>query len=66
MIFAFIIIVGGVVTMIIGFSNKNKEGNPEYDTHKKAIFTNLSLYYAVSIPLGLIALVVYIFKFVVY
>ncbi|KRE82435.1 hypothetical protein ASG89_14355 [Paenibacillus sp. Soil766] len=63
-IFAAILITGAVATIAIGHSNKNKEGNPGYDRQTKSIFVNLTLYYAVIIPLGLLALVVYIVKFI--
>ncbi|TVY05580.1 hypothetical protein [Paenibacillus cremeus] len=63
-IFAIILIGGAIATMAIGFSAKNREGNPDYDKKTKSIFTGLSLYYAISIPLGFIALVVYIVKYV--
>ncbi|CAN7723988.1 hypothetical protein [Paenibacillus sp. LjRoot56] len=61
-IFAAILITGGVATIAIGHSNSNKEGNPGYDRQTKSIFVNLTLYYAVIIPLGLLALIVYIVK----
>jgi hypothetical protein len=64
LIFAFLIIGGGIATVMIGFSNKNKEGNPGYDKQTASIFKGLSLYYAVSIPLGLLALAVYVVRFV--
>lgn len=63
-VFAVILIGGGVGTMMVGFSNKNKEGNPDYDKHTKSIFTNLSLYYLVAISLGILALITYIMKYV--
>jgi hypothetical protein len=57
-------LVGTIATLMIGHSKKNKEGNPDYDKQTKSIFTRLSLYYAIVIPLGFLALIVYIAKYI--
>lgn len=61
-IFAVLLLLGGgVATMMIGFSEKNKEGNPNYDKKTKSMLTGLSLYYAIPIVIGIIAFIVFIF-----
>lgn len=54
-----ILIVGGLATLMIGLSKKNNENNPDYFKNTKRIFTGLSLYYIITILLGVIGLIVY-------
>jgi hypothetical protein len=54
-----ILILGGLATLMIGFSKNNKESNPDYFINTKRIFTGLSLYYIITILLGVIGLIVY-------
>ena len=54
-----ILIVGGLATLMIGLSKKNNENNPEYFKNTKRNFTGLSLYYIITILLGVIGLIVY-------
>ncbi|WP_044478585.1 hypothetical protein [Paenibacillus antibioticophila] len=61
-IFAVLLLVGGgIATMLIGFSEKNREGNPSYDKRTKRNVTGLTLYYAIPVVLGMIAFIVFIF-----
>lgn len=51
-----------VATILVGISKKNKEGNPDYDTRTKGIFSRLSWIYIIVIVLGYAAFIVYITK----
>lgn len=57
-----ILLGGGIATVMVGLSSKNKEGNPDYDKKTKSIFTRLSLYYVIPIVLVTIAFIVYLFN----
>lgn len=61
-VFAVLLLVGGgIATMLIGFSEKNREGNPSYDQNTRRNVTGLSLYYVIPVALAMIAFIVFIF-----
>jgi nucleoside recognition membrane protein YjiH len=60
LVFATILLIGAVATIMVGVSKKNKEGNPAYDTKTKGNWSRLSWIYLVVIVLGYAALLVYI------
>ncbi|MEK8129524.1 hypothetical protein WMW72_16585 [Paenibacillus filicis] len=60
MVFATILLIGAVSTIMVGVSKKNKEGNPSYDSKTKGNWSRLSWIYIVVIVLGYVALVAYI------
>lgn len=61
-VYAVLLLVGGgIATMLIGFSEKNREGNPSYDQNTRRNVTGLSLYYVIPVALAMIAFIVFIF-----
>jgi hypothetical protein len=54
-----ILIIGGLATLMIGLSKSNKDSNPAYFKNTKRIFTGLSLYYIITILVGIAGLIVY-------
>ncbi|MCZ8515558.1 hypothetical protein O9H85_24755 [Paenibacillus filicis] len=60
-LFLLIMLFAAGATMVIGYSKKNTEGNPEYDKKTKTYWLGLSMQYIVAISAGLIALIIYIF-----
>ncbi|GIQ67774.1 hypothetical protein DUZ99_11900 [Xylanibacillus composti] len=60
---AIIIAASAIATVAIGFSRRNKEGNPDYDRRTKKNFTRLTLYYVVATILGFGGLAVYLYYF---
>jgi heme/copper-type cytochrome/quinol oxidase subunit 2 len=61
-LFATIMLLAVLATFFVGFSKKNKEGNPSYDTKTKSNWSRLSWIYIIIIILGYVALVAYIVK----
>jgi heme/copper-type cytochrome/quinol oxidase subunit 2 len=61
-LFATILLVGMISTVLIGISKKNNEGNPEYDSQTKGNWLRLSWIYIVIIILGYFAFIIYITK----
>lgn len=64
-VIAFVIFVslgGAVATLAVGFSQKNKEGDPSYDRRTKEIFKRLSWYYIVAIALSIAGYIWYLNK----
>ncbi|MED4602819.1 hypothetical protein P9314_19480 [Paenibacillus validus] len=59
-IFATIMLVAVISTILVGISKKNKEGNPQYDTKTKGNWSRLSWIYIFFIVLGYVALILYI------
>jgi sugar phosphate permease len=53
---------GAVVTILVGFSKKNKEGNPDYDKKTKGNWSRLSWIYIIIIALGYAAFVLYLIR----
>lgn len=61
-VFAVLLLVGGgIATMLIGFSEKNREGNPGYDSNTRRNMTGLSLYYVIPVALAMLVFIVFIF-----
>lgn len=60
LIFSVILIAAVLFTVIIGHSRTNKDGNPEYDNKTKGNWSRLTLFYVVSIALGVLALIIYV------
>jgi hypothetical protein len=61
-LFATIMLIALVSTILVGISQKNKEGNPDYDSQTKGNWSRLSWIYIVIIILGYVAFIVYITK----
>lgn len=59
-IFATIMLIAVISTILVGVSKKNKEGNPQYDTKTKGNWSRLSWIYIFFIVLGYVALILYI------
>jgi hypothetical protein len=59
-LFTILLLVGAISTVVIGISQKNKEGDPKYDLKTGRKWARLSLFYIISICLGLLALYLYI------
>ena len=59
-LFATIMLAGAISTVLIGFSKKNREGNPKYDTKTKGNWSRLSWIYIIVIIVSYAALVWYI------
>ena len=56
-IFSIILVVGLLATLLIGFSNKNREGDSSYFQKTGTKWVRLTALYVVSIAAGLLALV---------
>ncbi|MDQ1911934.1 hypothetical protein RAC89_16240 [Paenibacillus sp. GD4] len=61
-LFATVMLIAVLGTFYVGFSKKNKEGNPTYDMKTKSNWSRLSWIYLIIIVLSYVALVVYIVK----
>ncbi|MFH5184379.1 hypothetical protein ACHHV8_18000 [Paenibacillus sp. TAB 01] len=61
-LFATIMLLALIGTILVGVSQKNKEGNPNYDMKTKGNWSRLSWIYIAAIILGYLALVVYIVR----
>jgi hypothetical protein len=59
-IFFLILLIGLVVTLVIGFSNQNKEENQAYFQKTGVKWVRLASFYVISIVIGLLALLFYI------
>ncbi|WP_261306172.1 hypothetical protein [Paenibacillus andongensis] len=59
-IFSIILIFGLVVTFMIGFSRKNREGDQTYFQKTEVKWVRLTSFYVISIAAGLLALIAYI------
>jgi heme/copper-type cytochrome/quinol oxidase subunit 2 len=62
-LFATIMLIALISTILVGISKKNKEGDPTYDSKTKGNWSRLSWIYIIVIALGYVALVVYLTKF---
>ncbi len=60
-IIAVIIVASAIATIAIGVSQRNKEGNPDYDRSTKNNFTRLTLYYLIATVLGFGGLALYLY-----
>lgn len=60
LIFSIILLVGLIATIMIGFSNKNREGDQTYFQKTGTKWVRLTALYVVSIAAGLLALVAFI------
>lgn len=61
-IFAVIMLFALVATIMIGNSNQNKEGNPQYDKKTAGNWTRLTSFYVIAAIIGVIILLLIIFK----
>ncbi|MDQ0914421.1 hypothetical protein [Paenibacillus sp. V4I5] len=59
-IFSIILLFGLVVTFMIGFSRKNREGDQSYFQKTEVKWVRLTSFYVISIAAGLLALLAYI------
>ncbi|NOU72828.1 hypothetical protein GC098_15585 [Paenibacillus sp. LMG 31458] len=59
-IFSIILLFGLVVTFMVGFSRKNREGDQTYFQKTEVKWVRLTSFYVISIAAGLLALVAYI------
>jgi hypothetical protein len=59
-IFAAILLIGLIATLMVGFSRQNREGDPTYFQKTGMKWFRLTSLYVISIAAGVIALVVYI------
>ncbi|SED13371.1 hypothetical protein [Paenibacillus sp. GP183] len=59
-VFATIMLIGVISTLMVANSKKNKEGNPDYDKKTKGNWLRLSWIYIVIIVLGYVAFISYI------
>ncbi|MEI7026780.1 hypothetical protein [Paenibacillus sp. y28] len=59
-LFAVIMLIALVATIMVGVSKKNREGNPRYDQKTKANWSRLSWIYLIITIACVIALIVYI------
>lgn len=59
-IFSTILLFGLVVTFMIGFSRKNREGDQSYFQKTEVKWVRLTSFYVISIAAGLLALLAYI------
>jgi hypothetical protein len=57
-----VMFIGVLGTVMVGFSQTNKEGNPTYFQKTWAKWSRLTLFYVVAIVFGLLALIIYIVK----
>ncbi|MEK3722422.1 hypothetical protein [Paenibacillus sp. FSL H8-0034] len=62
LLFATILLLATVATFLVGFSKKNKEGNPKYDTRTKGNWSRLSWIYLIVIVSGYVAFFIYIVR----
>lgn len=60
--FATIMLFALIATVVVGLSQKNKEGNPNYDMKTKGNWSRLTWIYVAAILLGYMALIIYIVK----
>ncbi|MCS7461393.1 hypothetical protein N0M98_14670 [Paenibacillus doosanensis] len=62
-ILIFIVAMFGLTaTIVIGVSQKNREGNPNYDKSTGKIFLRLAVYYIIAIVGGYLAYVLWAFS----
>lgn len=59
-IFSIILLFGLVVTFMVGFSRKNREGDQTYFQKTEVKWVRLTSFYVISIAAGLLALLAYI------
>ncbi|KRF31775.1 hypothetical protein [Paenibacillus sp. Soil787] len=59
-IFSIILLFGLVVTFMVGFSRKNREGDQTYFQKTEVKWVRLTSFYVISIAAGLLALIAYI------
>lgn len=59
-IFSIILLFGLVVTFMIGFSRKNREGDQSYFQKTEVKWVRLTSFYVISIAAGLLALLAFI------
>lgn len=59
-IFSLILLFGLVVTFMVGFSRKNREGDQTYFQKTEVKWVRLTSFYVISIVAGLLALLAYI------
>lgn len=59
-LFATIMLIGLIVTILVGMSKKNREGNPGYDKATKGNWYRLSWIYIVVLVAAYVALISYI------
>ncbi|MDQ0876259.1 putative membrane protein [Paenibacillus sp. V4I3] len=59
-IFSIILLFGLVVTFMVGFSRKNREGDQTYFQKTEVKWVRLTSFYVISIVAGLLALLAYI------
>ncbi len=59
-VFFIIIMIGFVSTMMLGFSKKNREGDPSYDQKTGKKWLRLALIYTVVIVAGYLLLYIFI------
>ena len=59
-IFSIILLFGLVVTFMVGFSRKNREGDQTYFQKTEVKWVRLTSFYVISIVAGLLALIAYI------
>jgi heme/copper-type cytochrome/quinol oxidase subunit 2 len=62
LMFATILLIATISTILVGVSKKNKEGNPSYDGSTKSYWVRFSWIYIVVIVLSYVAFFVYIVK----
>ncbi|MCY9667755.1 hypothetical protein M5X11_23010 [Paenibacillus alginolyticus] len=59
-IFSIILLFGLIVTFMVGFSRKNREGDQTYFQKTEVKWVRLTSFYVISIAAGLLALLAYI------
>ncbi|TDG00353.1 hypothetical protein [Paenibacillus piri] len=59
-LFATVMLIALIATILVGVSKTNKEGNPDYDSKTKGNWSRLSWIYIIVITLGYVAFIVYI------
>jgi NADH:ubiquinone oxidoreductase subunit 3 (subunit A) len=57
-----VVLFGAVATVMIGNSKENKEENTAYDKKTGEYWIRLSVVYGVSIVLGIVVFLLYMFK----
>lgn len=54
-----LILLGGILTMMVGFSQENRKSNPEYGRRTKANMTRLTLIYVAALAAFIVVWTLY-------